>query len=172
MLDRGRPGEFEHENAEKSELVMSKQNKKSKFNTFNSTPIKSAAIPPVISAKPEVAKTLPAAPQPAKLESSKPAVATTAAAKAVNPSQNHISLELFKPEAKKVCVAGSFNNWRPESLPLKPAGNGRWVGDLSVKPGRHEYLFVVDGQWLPDPNAKEVVQNPFGGTNSVLVVAE
>jgi hypothetical protein len=36
--------------------------------------------------------------------------------------------------------------------------------------GRHEYLFVVDGQWLPDPKAKESVQNPFGGRNSVLVV--
>jgi hypothetical protein len=30
----------------------------------------------------------------------------------------------------------------------------------------------VDGQWLPDPNAKESVENPFGGRNSVLVVSE
>jgi 1,4-alpha-glucan branching enzyme len=81
-------------------------------------------------------------------------------------------LELVKPEAKRVCVAGSFNNWKPENTPLSPAGNGRWVGGLSVAPGRYEYLFVVDGQWLPDPNAKEVVQNPYGGKNSVMIVAE
>lgn len=85
---------------------------------------------------------------------------------------NSVQIELLKPEAKNVFVAGSFNGWKPESTPLRSAGNGRWVGDLSVQPGRHEYLFVVDGQWLPDPNAKETVANPFGGTNSVLVVKE
>jgi 1,4-alpha-glucan branching enzyme len=84
---------------------------------------------------------------------------------------NGISLEFVKPEAKKVCVAGSFNQWKPEATPLIQMGNGRWVGNLAVKPGRHEYLFVVDGQWLPDPNAKETVQNPFGGQNSVLIVS-
>ena len=51
-------------------------------------------------------------------------------------------------------------------------GNDRWFGDLELRPGRHEYLFVVDGQWLPDPNARESVQNPFGGKNSVLIVSE
>jgi hypothetical protein len=30
----------------------------------------------------------------------------------------------------------------------------------------------VDGQWVPDPNAKETTQNPYGGKNSVLIVAE
>ena len=88
------------------------------------------------------------------------------------PPSNRVSLELVRPDAKHVYVAGSFNGWKPESTPLSPAGNGRWVGDLSVKPGRYEYLFVVDGQWLPDPNAKESVRNPFGGLNSVLVASE
>jgi len=86
--------------------------------------------------------------------------------------RNVVSLELVKPEAKSVAVAGSFNEWKPEKTPLISLGNGRWKGDLNVKPGRHEYLFVVDGQWLPDPNAKESVANPFGGTNSVLIVSE
>ena len=85
---------------------------------------------------------------------------------------NHVLLELVKPGAKSVCVAGSFNEWTPETTPLVPKGNDRWVGDLTVKPGRHEYLFVVDGQWVPDPNAKESVANPFGGMNSVLIVSE
>jgi hypothetical protein len=92
--------------------------------------------------------------------------------KAASPAPNQVSLELIKPDAKTVCVAGSFNGWKPDKTPLSPLGNGRWGGRLAVKPGRHEYLFVVDGQWLPDPNAKETVQNPFGGRNSVLVVSE
>jgi hypothetical protein len=95
-----------------------------------------------------------------------------AQAKPITPLGNHIYLELVRPDAKAVFVAGSFNEWKPDKTPLSPAGNGRWVGDLSIKPGRHEYLFVVDGQWLPDPNAIESVGNPFGGKNSVLVVSE
>jgi 1,4-alpha-glucan branching enzyme len=82
-----------------------------------------------------------------------------------------ILLELIKPDAKNVAVAGTFNEWNPQKTPLSPLGNGRWAGDLKVKAGRYEYLFVVDGQWLPDPNAKESVQNPYGGKNSVLVVS-
>ena len=101
----------------------------------------------------------------------KPAAIQAALPKVAAPKTNHVSLELVKPSAKQVCVAGSFNEWKPETTPLTQKGNGRWVGDLSVKPGRHEYLFVVDGQWLPDPNAKETVQNPFGGKNSVLIVS-
>lgn len=86
-------------------------------------------------------------------------------------SSGHVLFELVKPGAKQVCVAGSFNGWKPERAPLSSVGDGRFVGDLTVDPGRYEYLFVVDGQWLPDPQAKESVQNPFGGTNSVLTVS-
>ena len=82
-----------------------------------------------------------------------------------------VALALVKPGAKNVFVAGSFNGWKPESTPLRPAGEGKWVGELTGISGRHEYLFVVDGQWLPDPNAAESVQNPFGGRNSVLTVS-
>lgn len=95
-----------------------------------------------------------------------------AAVKAAAPKVNRVLLELDRPGAHQVCVAGSFNGWKPETTPLVPLGNGRWVGDLAVKPGRYEYLFVVDGQWVPDPKAKESVQNPFGGKNSVLIATE
>jgi 1,4-alpha-glucan branching enzyme len=88
------------------------------------------------------------------------------------PKPARICLELLHPGAKSVQVAGSFNGWTPEKAPLEPKGDGRWVGDLSVAPGRYEYLFVVDGRWLPDPKASESVQNPFGGRNSVLTVLE
>ena len=108
----------------------------------------------------------------AKAEAGAPVVAKTEAPKSPQPKASRISLELIKPDAKTVYVAGSFNEWQPEKTPLAPLGNGRWAGDLAIKPGRHEYLFVVDGQWLPDPNARESVQNPFGGKNSVLVVSE
>jgi hypothetical protein len=122
--------------------------------------------------RPEPARTEAPKSEPVKMEAAKPAPLRIEPTKPAQPQTSHISLELLNPGAKSVSVAGSFNEWKPEQAPLAPLGNGRWAGDLAVKPGRYEYLFVVDGQWLPDPNAKESVQNPFGGKNSVLVVSE
>lgn len=87
-------------------------------------------------------------------------------------AQHPVVVEFVNPAAKQVFVAGSFNDWKPEQTPLLQAGNGRWKGSVWAGPGRHEYLFVVDGQWLPDPNAKESVENPYGGRNSVLRVSQ
>ena len=88
------------------------------------------------------------------------------------PKTTRVCLEFEQPGAKNVFVAGSFNEWTPERAPLVQKGSGHWVGDLAVPPGRHEYLFVVDGRWVPDPKANESVQNPFGGRNSVLTVSD
>jgi 1,4-alpha-glucan branching enzyme len=74
------------------------------------------------------------------------------------------------PLAKAVCVAGSFNDWKVGATPLKPARGGEWLGRIRLTAGRHEYLFVVDGHWLPDPAARESVPNAFGGLNSVISI--
>ncbi len=87
------------------------------------------------------------------------------------PKPARIAFEFVQPGASRVCVAGSFNQWKPELAPLTARPGGRWVGELTVPAGRHEYLFVVDGQWLVDPKADETVQNPFGGRNAVLTVS-
>src|SRR5215472_4941748 len=74
------------------------------------------------------------------------------------------------PTAKAVAIAGSFNDWRPEASHMVAVGDGRWLKELVLPPGTYEYLFLADGQWLPDPLAKKTVLNPFGGVNSVLEV--
>jgi 1,4-alpha-glucan branching enzyme len=81
-----------------------------------------------------------------------------------------VALTLRAPAAKEVFVAGSFNGWQVGATPLRPAKSGEWQGELKLSPGRYEYLFVVDGTWLPDPAAREAAPNPFGGWNSVLSV--
>src|SRR5690349_24975822 len=92
-----------------------------------------------------VVKTVaPAAAEPVKAKTAAPTLARP-------PRVGHVSFELVRPGAKQVCVAGSFNGWKPEQSPLVPLGDGRFAADLTVDPGRYEYLFVVDGQWLPDP---------------------
>ncbi len=51
-----------------------------------------------------------------------------------------------------------------------PCENGSWRKDLILPPGTYEYRLVVDGQWMPDPQAADNVPNPFDGMNSVLKV--
>ena len=82
-----------------------------------------------------------------------------------------IRFEFTHPSAVTVCIAGTFNNWRPESNAMLPLGRGRWLKEWPLPAGAYEYCLVVDGKWMPDPLAKETVPNPFGGLNSVLEVA-
>src|ERR1051325_2815301 len=82
-----------------------------------------------------------------------------------------VRFEFKHPTASTVCVAGSFNDWRPESEVLHSSGTGHWWKETALAPGTYEYCLVVDGQWGPDPSARETVPNPFGGRNSVLKVA-
>jgi 1,4-alpha-glucan branching enzyme len=79
-------------------------------------------------------------------------------------------LEFHDPHATSVCVAGTFNDWRPEASPMIALAQGRWIKELALPPGRYEYCLVVDGDWRPDPRAGEDTPNPFGGLNSVLFV--
>ena len=85
-------------------------------------------------------------------------------------SQRAVELVLGMPQARQASVVGSFNNWDLKKTPMTKDLAAGWKATLALQPGRYEYRFVVDGQWISDPNAKETVSNPFGGTNSVLVV--
>lgn len=78
-----------------------------------------------------------------------------------------VEFRLAAPEAQAVSVAGSFNDWDPQSAPLRRDEAGGWSVKLPLPPGRHEYRFVVDGQWISDPAATESAPNPHGGDNSV-----
>jgi 1,4-alpha-glucan branching enzyme len=73
--------------------------------------------------------------------------------------------------AEQVYVCGDFNEWRPASLRMIGAPEaGLWEKRLVLPIGRHEYKFVVDGNWVHDPDARENVRNSFGSLNSVLEV--
>lgn len=74
------------------------------------------------------------------------------------------------PLANTVFVAGSFNEWSPEAAALTQVAPGSWQLEVPLPPGRHEYLFVVDGTWVADPLARESCPNPHGGVNAVIQV--
>jgi chromosome partitioning protein len=73
-------------------------------------------------------------------------------------------------EARKVMIAGDFNNWTPVSTPMQPAGPGEWKMRLPLGKGRYRYRLVVDGKWMTDPNNQVVEANQFGELNNIVEV--
>lgn len=89
----------------------------------------------------------------------------------VRPARQRVHFEFENPSARKVCLAGTFNDWKPEAGEMIRLDGGKWVKDLAISPGTYEYRLIVDGKWMPDPRADHSVINPFGEKNSLLTVA-
>ena len=85
-------------------------------------------------------------------------------------SKKRVNFALSAPEASRVNLAGTFNDWDPEAKPLRLDKEGVWRTWLSLPPGEYEYLFVVDDQWCEDPACPEQTENPYGSRNSVVRV--
>ena len=85
-------------------------------------------------------------------------------------SRIKVTFALPEPNAKQVALCGEFNNWSPDATPMQLQEDGHWETTIALAPGRYEYKFVVDGQWLPDPLAHENVWNQHGTLNSVVEV--
>jgi anti-sigma factor RsiW len=83
-----------------------------------------------------------------------------------------VRLILVQPNAQSVSVAGDFNGWNPAQTKLDRTDGGVWTVTIPLKPGRYEYMFVVNGkQWIADPLAAEDAGDGFGSQNAVLDVA-
>ena len=76
------------------------------------------------------------------------------------------------PGARSVTVVGTFNDWRPESIPLEEVDHdGVWRTTVVLPTGTYEYMFVVDGErWVPDRLADRLVADDFGRENSIVIV--
>ena len=54
-------------------------------------------------------------------------------------------------EASRVMLAGSFNNWEPDVLAMVKTDSG-WISEVSLRPGKYWYKFIVNGNWITDPD--------------------
>ena len=79
---------------------------------------------------------------------------------------------LAAPSASKVALVGDFNGWDPASTPLRrDAASGLWRIELSIRPGRHVYAYVVDDSVRTlDPRAPRAVDPDYGTEQSVIIV--
>ena len=86
-----------------------------------------------------------------------------------SPSQE-VEFVYESADAKAVCLAGDFNNWSFNGLPLSKDVQGVWRVRVPLTTGRHEYRFIVDGDWQNDPHACGFIPNEFGSCNCVVEV--
>jgi 1,4-alpha-glucan branching enzyme len=73
---------------------------------------------------------------------------------------------------KAVYLAGTFNDWKPTALKMDgPDASGHYQAKLVLKPGTHEYKYVLDGtRWRQDPS--NLSQGGGYYHNSVLEVGK
>lgn len=69
--------------------------------------------------------------------------------------------------ARRVSLAGNFNNWEGEGYTMAHAGD-EWVISVYLKPGKCLYKFRVDGEWIKDPANNQWEPNDADSDNSVL----
>lgn len=81
-----------------------------------------------------------------------------------------VRFEVLAPGAGKVDLVGSFNDWKVGTAKLKgPDRLGYWTLTLDLPRGRHEYIFLVDGEkWVSDPFAAALKPDGFGRQNALM----
>ena len=86
------------------------------------------------------------------------------------------------PEANEVYLAGEFNGWHTQTMPMIKAENGVWKAAMELNVGLYEYKLFVDGAWMEDRSCElcveiasgkldlesEPVLNSYGTTNFVF----
>jgi len=74
--------------------------------------------------------------------------------------------------AQRVSLAGDFNKWSKDAIPMKRLKNGTFTATLTLQPNQeYHFRYFVDGQrWENDWNADKYVPNSHGSDDSVVVL--
>lgn len=73
-------------------------------------------------------------------------------------SKGRVVFRYEDPDAEAVFLMGDFNDWDPEADPMERVGQV-WELALPLEKGRYEYAFLVDGEWVVDPENPENVRD-------------
>lgn len=95
--------------------------------------------------------------------------AATGLSLGAQPLKDGVRFSIHLPGAESVQLVGEFNDWNPNQGVMRDVdGKGLWSKELRLKPGTYQYRFIVDGQWIEDPNNPRKVDSPLGVQNSII----
>jgi|UniRef100_A0A7C2VFT6 1,4-alpha-glucan branching enzyme len=81
-----------------------------------------------------------------------------------------VSFYVKKEGAQKVELVGEWNQWKPEAMKRKKDGTF-WISKRLKKGKSYRFKYLIDGEfWENEIEADQQVPNPFGTTDSLIVV--
>lgn len=85
--------------------------------------------------------------------------------------KKEIEFSIYAPEVREVFLAGEFNSWDPQALPMKKDLQGVWRTKIKLPAGRYQYKFFIDGVWFEGCLTDiEGITNPLGTQNFIKEV--
>jgi 1,4-alpha-glucan branching enzyme len=74
--------------------------------------------------------------------------------------------------ANRVNLAGDFNNWDIDSIPMKKLKGGEFAVSIDLQKGReYQFKYIIDGySWLNETEADKNVPNRYQTENSVVII--
>mgnify|MGYP006183372823 CR=1 FL=1 len=80
-----------------------------------------------------------------------------------------VRFDLRLEGARSVHLAGSFSAWEPV-YEMTPSEAGTWTVTIPLRPGVHDYVYVVDGErQVLDPTAPRIADG-FGSYNNRIAL--
>ncbi len=93
--------------------------------------------------------------------------------KSHSPHSNHVRVVFELPSciwADRIFLVGDFNQWSKNATPLRQDRDGVWRATVDLLAGsRHEFRYMIDGQWKTDSHADGFATNTYGTENSVVI---
>lgn len=89
-----------------------------------------------------------------------------------------VDFSIVLPEADRVYLLGTFNNWEVSDDARMENENGRWSKTLPLEDGTHSYIFKAEGErisgdgWMADWKALREAKRPRGLACSAVVVPD
>lgn len=77
-------------------------------------------------------------------------------------------------QVESLSVAGDFNDWNPETTPMKRNKQGVYWAEVEIEPGQDcEFRYIANSEhWFNDWEADAYAPNFFGTDNCVVTVPQ
>jgi 1,4-alpha-glucan branching enzyme len=85
---------------------------------------------------------------------------------------NVVEFNFYRPQAGRVHLAGDFNGWRTDGVPMVRTPGGYWQTRLHLPVGEFKFRYCADGQWFTDFGAFGVEHGDHGLNSVVRVQGE